>query len=383
MISYGRQSINRSDAKSLRRVLKSEWLTLGPQIQKFEDKISRLIQSESFVVSSGTAALHCAYAAINLSPGDEIISPPNTFVATQAAAMHFGAKIVFCDIDKRTGNIDHSLIENLVTKKTKAITVVDFAGQPANLEEIRKLTDRYGLYFIEDAAHSLGSKYKLKPIGSIADLTTFSFFPTKNITTAEGGAVAAKDPNLLDKARKFGRQGMIKDPNRFLYTPDGPWHQEVHEIGLNYRLPDLLCALGISQIERINDFKIARQEIFDYYFSELNRVELIELPFRESFADPIWHLFPIKVNYGLRNKLHKYLADNNIFAQVNYVPAYYHPVFQKMGYKRGLCPISEEFYQQELSLPIYPGLKRKELRKIIKVIKNFCASQSLKSHKEL
>jgi dTDP-4-amino-4,6-dideoxygalactose transaminase len=371
MISYGRHSINRSDAKSMRRVLKSEWLTLGPQIQEFEKKISRLIQSESFVVSSGTAALHCAYAAINLSPGDEIITPPNTFVATQAAAMHFGAKIVFCDIDKRTGNIDHSLIEKLITKETKAITVVDFAGQPADLEEIRKLTERYGLYFIEDAAHSLGSKYKLQPIGSIADLTTFSFFPTKNITTAEGGAVAAKDPNLLDKARKFGRQGMIKDPNRFLCTPDGPWHQEVHEIGLNYRLPDLLCALGISQIARINDFKIARQEIFNYYFSELNEIELIELPFRESFADPVWHLFPIKVNNGLRNKLHKYLLDNDIYAQVNYVPAYYHPVFQKMGYKRGLCPISEEFYQEELSLPIHPGLKRKELRKIVKVIKNF------------
>ena len=371
MISYGRHSINRSDAKSMRRVLKSEWLTLGPQIQEFEEKISRLIQSESFVVSSGTAALHCAYAAINLSPGDEIITPPNTFVATQAAAMHFGAKIVFCDIDKRTGNIDHSLIENLITKETKAITVVDFAGQSADLDEIRKLTDRYGLYFIEDAAHSLGSKYKLQPIGSIADLTTFSFFPTKNITTAEGGAVAAKDPILLDKARKFGRQGMIKDPNRFLCTPDGPWHQEVHEIGLNYRLPDLLCALGISQIARINDFKIARQEIFNYYFSELNGIELIELPFRESFADPVWHLFPIKVNNGLRNKLHKYLLDNDIYAQVNYVPAYYHPVFQKMGYKRGLCPISEEFYQEELSLPIHPGLKRKELRKIVKVIKNF------------
>ena len=371
MISYGRHSINRSDAKSMRRVLKSEWLTLGPQIQEFEEKISRLIQSESFVVSSGTAALHCAYAAINLSPGDEIITPPNTFVATQAAAMHFGAKIVFCDIDKRTGNIDHSLIENLITKETKAITVVDFAGQSADLDEIRKLTDRYGLYFIEDAAHSLGSKYKLQPIGSIADLTTFSFFPTKNITTAEGGAVAAKDPILLDKARKFGRQGMIKDPSRFLCTPDGPWHQEVHEIGLNYRLPDLLCALGISQIARINDFKISRQEIFDYYFSELNGIELIELPFRESFADPVWHLFPIKVNNGLRNKLHKYLLDNDIYAQVNYVPAYYHPVFQKMGYKRGLCPISEEFYQEELSLPIHPGLKRKELRKIVKVIKNF------------
>jgi dTDP-4-amino-4,6-dideoxygalactose transaminase len=376
MISYGRHSVSRGDVNSLRRILKSDWLTLGPQVQKFEEKISELIQSNCFVLTSGTAALHCAYASINLKPDDEIITPPITFVATQSAAMHFGAKIVFCDIEKKTGNIDYSMIEGLVTEKTRAITVVDFAGQPADLDEVRKIADRYGLYLIEDAAHSLGSRYKLRPVGSIADITTFSFFPTKNITTAEGGAVASNNPDILDKARKFARQGMIKDPNKFLLTPDGPWHQEVHEIGLNYRLPDLLCALGISQIARINDFKIARQKIFDYYLRELNEIDFIELPYKESFADPMWHLFPIKVKHGLRNKLHKFFWDNGIYAQVNYVPAYYHPIFQKMGYRRGLCPVAEEFYNEELSLPIYPGLTKRNLRRIVNVIKEFTGSKT-------
>jgi len=371
VISYGRHSINKSDVKSVARTLNSEWLTIGPLVSKFESKISEIISMECFVVSSGTAALHCAYAAIDLKPGDEVITPPITFIATQSTAMHFGAKIVFCDVDSKTGNMDYNLVEALITNKTKAITVVDYAGHPAHLREFRKIADKYNLFLIEDAAHSLGSKYFNLPVGSFADLTTYSFFPTKNITTGEGGAVASNNSILLDKARKFGRQGLIKDKSKFIYTADGPWHQEVHKIGLNYRLPDILCALGISQIGRINEFKNKRQKIFDMYTSELCNEPLIELPVKEEFADPFWHLFPIRIKGGLRDQLFKNLWENNIFVQVNYVPAYFHPVFMQSGYNRGICPIAETFYSQEISLPLHSELKKKEIKLIIRIIREF------------
>lgn len=340
-------------------------------VETFELAISDLIGADAFVVTSGTAALHCAYAAIDIKPGDEIITPALTFVATQSTAMHFGAKIVFCDIDVRTRNIDPALVERLITKKTKAITVVDYAGHPADLEIFRRICDQHGIYLLEDAAHSIGSLYKGEPVGSQADLTVFSFFPTKNFTTGEGGAVSSRNKVLLDKARKFGRQGLIRDPDKFLLKPDGPWHQEVHRIGLNYRLPDILCALGISQISRLSQFKTKRKKIFEFYQNNLSDIEGLVLPEQAEYADPVWHLYPIRVKNNLRNQLFQFLRENNVLVQVNYVPAYYHPLFMKLNYPRGLCPKTEEFYGEEISLPIHPNLSAKDLRKVVKLIKKF------------
>lgn len=374
MIQYGRHSISTRDFKLMKRVLKSEWLTIGPMVEAFELAISDLIGANTFVVTSGTAALHCAYAAIDIKPGDEIITPALTFVATQSTAMHFGAKIVFCDINVKTRNIDPALVEKLITKKTKAITVVDYAGHPVDLEVFRKICDRHGIYLLEDAAHSIGSLYKGKPVGSQADLTVFSFFPTKNFTTGEGGAVSSRNQVLLDKARKFGRQGLIRDPERFLLKPDGPWHQEVHRIGLNYRLPDILCALGISQISRLSQFKVKRKKIFEFYQKNLKGMEGLVLPEQADYADPVWHLYPIRVKNNLRNQLFHFLRENNVLVQVNYVPAYYHPIFIELDYPRGLCPITEEFYNEEISLPIHPNLSPKDLRKVVKLIRKFFKS---------
>jgi dTDP-4-amino-4,6-dideoxygalactose transaminase len=371
MIQYGRQSIDKSDFRAVKSVLKSNWLTIGPKVEEFEEKISDVCGAENFVVSSGTAALHCAYAAIGLKPGDEVITPPITFVSTQTTAMHFGANIKFCDINEKTGNIDPQHVEKLISQKTKAITVVDFAGQPTNLDAFRLICDKYNLFLIEDAAHSIGSLYKNKPVGSIADLTTFSFFPTKNFTTGEGGAVSSNNPELLDKARKFGRQGLVRDPKKFKTSADGIWHQEVHEIGLNYRISDISCALGISQIKRIQKFKSIRNEIFDFYNYHLRNIPQIETPFKHLDTDPMWHLYPIRIKNGKRNRFFEYLWDLNIRVQVNYVPAYFHPVFQDRGYKKGLCPISEKFYNEELSLPIHPNLTKKDLNYIIEATKKF------------
>ena len=371
MIQYGKQSISKSDYKAIKNVLSSNWLTIGPKVEEFEEEIFKICGTENFVVTSGTAALHCAYAAIGLKPGDEVITPPITFIATQSTAMQFGAKIKFCDVDEKTGNMDPNLVEGLINKNTKAITVVDFAGHPAEIDTFRRICDKHNLFLIEDAAHSIGSLYKNRPVGSLADLTTFSFFPTKNFTTGEGGAVSSKNSELLDKARKFGRQGLVRDPIKFKSSPDGRWHQEVHKIGLNYRLSDILCALGISQIKRIQKFKSRRSEIFDFYNEELKNISKIQLPFKEDNVDPMWHLYPIRVKDGTRNEFYEYLWDFDIRVQVNYVPAYFHPIFQDLGYSKGLCPVSEKFYMEEISLPIHPSLSQKDLNKIIRVIKQY------------
>jgi dTDP-4-amino-4,6-dideoxygalactose transaminase len=374
LIQYGKQSISKSDFRAIKKVLSSNWLTIGPKVEEFEEEIFKICGAENFVVTSGTAALHCAYAAIGLEPGDEVITPPITFIATQSTAMQFGAKIKFCDIDEKTGNMDPNLVEGLINKNTKAITVVDFAGHPAEIDTFRKICDKYNLFLIEDAAHSIGSLYKNRPVGSLADLTTFSFFPTKNFTTGEGGAVSSKNSELLDKARKFGRQGLVRDPIKFKSSPDGRWHQEVHKIGLNYRLSDILCALGISQIKRIKKFKSRRSEIFDFYNEELKNISKIQLPFKEDNVDPMWHLYPIRVKDGTRNEFYEYLWDFDIRVQVNYVPAYFHPIFQDLGYSKGLCPVSEKFYMEEISLPIHPSLSQKDLNKTIRVIKQYFKS---------
>ena len=371
LIQYGRQTISRSDFSAIKSVLSSNWLTIGPKVEEFENEIFKICKTENFVVTSGTAALHCAYAAIDLQPNDEVITPAITFVATQSTAMQFGAKIQFADIDPKTGNMDPSAVESLINKNTKAITVVDFAGQPADLDSFRKICDKYGLYLIEDAAHSIGSLYKDKPVGSIADITTFSFFPTKNFTTGEGGAVASPNPELLDRARKFGRQGLVRDPQKFKNHQDGRWHQEVHKIGLNYRLSDILCALGISQIQRIEEFKKKRSQIFEFYNKQLGNVSEIQLPFKEDHSDPMWHLYAARFKDGQRNRFYEYLWEHDIRVQVNYVPAYFHPVFQDLGYKKGLCPESEKFYSEEISLPIHPNLTKKDLKRIIQVTKKF------------
>ena len=235
IIPYGRQFLDELDYQSVLGALKSDWLTTGPQVEKFEDLLTQIIGAPAICVSSGTAALHCAYAAIELEVGDEIITPPITFIGTQATAYQMGAKIVFADVQADTGNIDPKSVESLINPRTKAIVAVDFAGHPAELFELKALADKYKIYLIEDAAHSLGSKYHDIAVGGIADITTFSFFPTKNITTAEGGAVASKNSELRERAKKFSRQGLIRDKKNFNIKSEGPWHQEVQNFGLNYR----------------------------------------------------------------------------------------------------------------------------------------------------
>jgi perosamine synthetase len=356
MIPYGRHSISDDDIAAVVAALKGDWLTTGPLVEEFESRLEKVVGAPCISVSSGTAALHCAYAAIGLEPGDEVITPPITFIATQATAALFGATIVFADVQPDTANIDPQAVEAAITPRTKAIVAVDYAGHPADLDELRAIADKHRLYLIEDAAHSIGSLYKGRPIGSIADITTFSFFPTKNLTTGEGGAVASIHPELLEKAKRFSRQGLVRNSKEFKITDQGPWHQEVHEFGLNYRLPDILCALGISQLTRLEEMKIARNQVFSRYVQYLEGIENLATPTCRTYTDPIWHLFPIRVKKMCRANIYQQLRNAGFGVQVNYLPVHLHPVFTGEGFKWGSFPNSESYYEQEISLPMWPGV---------------------------
>lgn len=359
MIPYGRQSIDDQDLKAVIEALQSDYLTTGPLVEKFEKAIEKRVGAPTVVVSSGTAALHAAYAAIGVTHGDEIITPPITFVATQATAALLGAKIVFADVVSATGNIDPRRVEEAISSKTKAIVAVDFAGNPAQILELRELAHSRGIYLIEDAAHSIGAFHHGHPVGSIADLTTFSFYPTKNLTTGEGGAVSSNNSVLLNRVRRFARQGLVREKSEFIVNSEGEWHQEVHEFGLNYRLPDLLCALGISQISKLDKFKEMRRQVFEGYQYHLEGISQIKLPKSDENNDPMWHLFPLRVPSAKRREIFDLLRSKEIGVQVNYLPAHLHPVFKISGYTIGSFPEAEKFYNEEISLPIWPGLEGK------------------------
>jgi dTDP-4-amino-4,6-dideoxygalactose transaminase len=369
MIPYGRHFIDEEDISAVASALRSEWLTTGPLVEEFELALEKEVGAPTIALSSGTAALHCAYAAIDLKPGDEVITPPITFIATQATAALFGAKIVFADVKSDTANIDPVAVEAAITRKTKAIVAVDYAGHPADLDELRSIADQHNIYLIEDAAHSIGSTYKSRPIGSIADITTFSFFPTKNLTTGEGGALSSIHPELLERAKRFSRQGLVRTPSEFKIKNQGPWHQEVHKFGLNYRLPDILCALGISQLKRLEEFKNKKNKIFQTYVDELHGLNGVELPYRKSFVSVNWHLFPIRVSPEKREALFNGLRNHGIWVQVNYLPAFLHPVFKDLNIDSRKYPVSNLFYSKEISLPMFSSLKDSELDKVISTFK--------------
>ena len=368
MISYGRHSINEKDIEAVSKVLKGDWLTTGPLVEEFEQALSVVVGTPTAVVSSGTAALHAAYAAIGLGQGDEIITPPITFIATQATAELLGAKAKFADVKPGFPNIDPAKVEEAITEKTKAIVAVDYAGMPADLDELRIIADKHSLFLIEDAAHSLGSTYKGRQVGSIADITTFSFYPTKNITTGEGGAVASKSSKLLQKAREFSRQGLVRDPSRFELISPGAWHQEVQDFGLNYRLPDVLCALGISQLSRLEEFKSKRKMLVDLYIEKLMDISDLKLVISKNSSEVMWHLFPVRIQKGRRREIFDKLRIAGIGAQVNYIPAFMHPVFKDENILYEKFPNSINYYEETISLPLHAELTEFDVENICNVL---------------
>jgi len=368
-IPYGHQWIDDADVAAVAEALRSDWLTTGPRVTEFEAAIAAVAGTDGAVaVSSGTAALHAAYAAAGVRPGDEVVVPALTFVATAAAAIHHGATVRFADVQEDTGNIDPASAASLVTDATKVIAAVDYAGHPVDADELDALAQTSGALVLEDAAHSIGSTSRGRPVGSLADITTFSFFPTKNMTTAEGGAVVARGAELLERARNYRGHGLVRDPALQRYPDEGPWHQEVHELGLNYRLPDVLCALGLTQLARLEAFKDGRRRVFENYREGLASVDGVRLPTRRDDVDPMWHLFPIRVAADRRRELFDYLRAHGVLVQVNYLPVYWHPWFEDHGYRRGMCPVAEQYYREEISLPMYANISESDQARVIDAV---------------
>lgn len=366
MLPYGRQSIDEDDIEAVAEVLRGDWLTTGPKVGAFEQALSTVAGgAEAVAVTSGTAALHTAYVAAGIGEGDEVVTTPLTFIATAATAAITGAKVVFADVDPVTGNLDLGAAEAAVTPRTRVVAAVDYAGLPVDASAFMDMAHRHDALFLEDAAHSIGSALHGVPVGATADLTTFSFFPTKNMTTAEGGAVISPDAELAARARRFKGQGLVRERDALRFPDEGPWHQEVHHFGLNYRLPDVLCALGISQLARLEEFRRRRQEIHDAYNGAFADNAQLTLPGSVEGAVPAWHLYPLRVEAQRRRAIFEELRRRGIGVQVNYIPAYWHPVFEDLGYRRGMCPEAEKYYSQEISLPLFPGLSPEQVDMVI------------------
>lgn len=370
MLPYGRQSVDSSDVEAVTRVLRGDWLTTGPEVDGFEADLAGWAGGVGcVVVNSGTSALHTAYAATGIGPGDEVVTSPLTFVATAATAVVQGARVVFADVEPDTGNLDAAAVSAVVSARTRVVTAVDYAGHPAEYDDLREVADTAGARLVADAAHSIGGRYRDRRVGTLADLTTFSFFPTKALTTAEGGAVATWDPSLLAAARAFRNHGLVRDRSRLRSPDEGGWHQEVHRFGLNYRLPDVLCALGRSQLRRLGAFNARRCLLVDRYRVLLSDVDGLRLPVQRAWVDPAWHLFAVRILGGRRREVYERMRAAGIGVQVNYLPAYWHPVFADLGYARGLCPVAEAFYAEQLSLPLYAELTDSDQDRVVEALR--------------
>jgi UDP-4-amino-4,6-dideoxy-N-acetyl-beta-L-altrosamine transaminase len=370
IIPYGKQCIDKSDIAEVIKVLKSDWITQGAKVAEFEKAISSYCGSKyAVVVSSGTAALHLACLAIGLGKGDEAITTPITFLATPTSILYTGARPVFADIDYETANISSIEISNKITSKTKAILPVHFAGFPCNMREIYKITKKNGLKIIEDACHALGAMYKHNgkwiKVGSCrhSDMTVFSFHPVKHITTGEGGAITTNNRKLYEKLRSLRTHGVYKDKK--MSKEKGSWYYEMRSLGFNYRITDFQCALGISQLKKLDKFIKRRKKIAHIYNNIFKNNKYFDLPIEQDNVKSSWHLYAIKLKdeykEGKVSILNK-LKAKGISVQVHYIPVYLQPYYQKLGYKKVVCACAEDFYQRTVSIPLFPSMSNEDVK---------------------
>lgn len=368
-IPYGRQCIEEDDIEAVVEVLRSDYVTTGPAVTEFEKMVAEYTGAKYAVaVSNGTAALHVACLAAGLKEGDEVITTPITFAASANCVLYCGAKPVFVDIEPDTYNMDPTKIEEKITPKTKAIIAVHFTGQPCKMDEIHEIAKKHNLLVIEDAAHALGADYKGKKIGSISDMTTFSFHPVKHITTGEGGMITTNSKELYDKLILFRSHGITRD-ERFLEKNEGGWYYEQLDLGYNYRITDIQCALGISQMKKLERFVERRREIAQRYNEAFADIKGIRIPKQEAGCHNSWHLYVIQVLEKDRKEVFDALRSKNIGVNVHYIPVYKHPYYQKNGYKEVCCRNAEQYYINAISIPMYPLLSKEEQEYVIETIK--------------
>jgi perosamine synthetase len=381
LLPYGRQSIDEADLQAVVEVLKSDWLTTGPRVAAFEEAFAACVGAKYAVaVSNGTAALHAAAYAAGLQENDEAIVPAMTFAASANCVRYQNAKVVFADVRRDTLNLDQSRVEAAITPRTRAIVTVDYAGQPSDLDELRALAERHNLIIIEDAAHALGANYRGRRVGALSHLTTFSLHPVKHITTGEGGMITTDDERLASRLRNFRNHGITSDHRQ--RETAGSWFYEMESLGYNYRLTDFQCALGLSQLKKLEGWVHRRRQIAARYteaFKALSEIApLASLNDRQSS----WHLYVIRLNLETlrvgRGEVFKALRAENIGVNVHYIPVPWHPYYQRLGHHKGQWPVAESAYEQILSLPIFPAMTDADVDNVIEAVQKVIHHFSVK-----
>lgn len=369
VIPYGKQTIEKDDIQSVVDVLKSDYLTTGPKIAEFEKMVADYVGAKYAVaISNGTSALHAACFAAGIQPGDEVITTPLTFAASSNCVLYCGGTPVFADVDPKTYNIDPEDIRRKITDKTKAIIAVHLAGQPCDMDEIHKIAKEHDLLVIEDGAHALGSVYKGKKVGTLSDMTTFSFHPVKPITTGEGGMIVTDNEEFYQKMMLFRSHGITRDEN-LMTRNDGPWFYQQLDLGYNYRITDIQCALGCSQMKKLDRFLALRKEIVARYNEAFADCENIIIPYQLPETESGWHLYIVQVKNCDRRKVFEALREHGIAVNVHYIPVYLHPYYQEHGYKDVHCRNAEEVYSHIISLPLYPTLTEEQQQYVIETLK--------------
>lgn len=371
-LQYGRQYIDEEDISKVVEVLKGDYLTTGPYVKNFEEVLAKKVGAQYAVaVTSGTAALHCAVIAAGIEKGDEVLVTPMTFAASANCILYVGATPIFVDVEENTGNIDVNKIEEKITDKTKAIIAVSYRGNPVKIDRIMDIAKKHNLIVIEDAAHAIGAKYKDIYVGNNADMTIFSFHPVKHITTGEGGAITTNDKELYRKLIEVRSHGITRNVD-IMENKDDPWYYEQIDLGYNYRMPDINAALGASQIKKLDSFIEKRKELATLYSSMLKGNQYVTLLEDTEGGFNSEHIYVIKLNLEklncTRREIFSALIKENIGVNVHYIPVYFHPYYRKLGYKRGICPVCEEFYERIITLPLHVSMNRDDVISVIKAL---------------
>ncbi|QJD88245.1 UDP-4-amino-4,6-dideoxy-N-acetyl-beta-L-altrosamine transaminase [Cohnella herbarum] len=369
-LPYGKQSIDEDDIQAVVNVLRSDFITQGPSIERFERKIAEHVGAKYVVAfCNGTAALHGACFAAGIAPGDEVITTPITFVASSNCVLYSGGTPIFADIRPDTYNIDPDEVARKITPKTKAIIAVDFSGQPAETDRLSMLAHDHGLVLIQDAAHSIGASFGGRKVGSLADMTMFSFHPVKHITTGEGGVIATNSEEYRNRLLMFRSHGVTKEPEQ-MERNDGPWYYEMQTLGYNYRMTDIQAALGVSQMDKLDRFVARRREIAAQYNQAFSENEGITIPYQHPAAESSWHLYVIRWNQGTdRAKAFEELRSRNIGVHVHYIPVYNQPYYRDLGYEQKQCLHAEAYYEEAMCLPLFPGMTDDDVQDVIYAIK--------------
>lgn len=380
-LPYGKQWLTETDIEEVVKVLKSDYLTTGPAIASFEKAIAEFVGAKYAVAfSSGTAALHGASYAAGIGSGDEVITTPMTFAASANCVLYTNGTPVFADIDPKTYNLDPDKVKAKINARTKAIIPVHFTGQPADMEAIWELARQHNLIVIEDAAHALGARFQGKQIGGQSDMTMFSFHPVKHITTGEGGVITTNRQDLYEKLILFRSHGITRQPEK-MRNHEGPWYYEMMDLGFNYRMTDIQAALGLSQLDKLNEFLKRRKEIAAQYNAVFREMRGLTVPHQSSDTESSWHLYVLRFDENSfragRRVLYEALQAENIGVNVHYIPVYYHPYYQQLGYNKGICPLAEQLYEEIITLPLFPAMTDKDVQDVIRAVEKVVAAYSV------